>query len=264
MRHKGLERVWWGAAIVIGLGLALAFAVQVRANDRLVQQFHQTYSLSPDGRFSLDNVNGDVHIAGWDQDQVKVDAVKTVWSGTSLDDVKIEVDSRPDSIHISTTYPHHWFGDSHWRVDYTIMVPKRANIDKVDLVNGAVIIENVRGAVSASSVNGHIETRATAGEVDLKAVNGTIRAILDNPNLTRPVSLKTVNGSISLSLMPDTNAHIGARTLNGGISCDFPVKINSGYVGHSLDGTLGRGGSDIQVKTVNGSISILRGSAEAN
>jgi DUF4097 and DUF4098 domain-containing protein YvlB len=264
MRHKGLEGAGLAAAAVIGVGLTLALAVHVRASDRLVQEFHQTYSLSPNGRLSLDNVNGDVHITGWDRDQVKVDATKTVWSGTSLDDVKIDVDSRPDAIHIETTYPHHWFGDSHWRVDYTVMVPQHASVDKVGLVNGAVDIENMNGDVSASSVNGHVETRGTSGGVDLSAVNGTIRAVLDSPDLTRPVSLKTVNGSISLSLAPGTNAHISARTLNGGISCDFPITISAGYVGHSLDGTLGKGGSNIQVKTVNGSVKILRGTSEAN
>jgi hypothetical protein len=263
MRHKRSGAGLAGAAM-IGLGLTLALTVQLRASDRLVQQFHQTYSLSPRGRLSLDNVNGDVHITGWDREQVKVDAVKTVWSGTSLDEVKIDVESRPDAIHIETTYPRHWFGDSHWRVDYTIMVPKYARVDKVGLVNGGLDVENMSGDVSASSVNGQIETQGSSGGVDLSAVNGTIRATLENPDLARPVSIKTVNGSVSITLAPDTNAHISARTLNGSLSCDFPITINAGYVGHNLESTLGKGGADVRLGTVNGSISILRGSSQAN
>jgi DUF4097 and DUF4098 domain-containing protein YvlB len=264
MRSKSLGGAGLAAAAALGLGLTLALAVQARASARQSEEFHQTYSLSPGGQVSLENVNGDVHITGWDQNQVKVDAIKTVWSGTSLSDVKIEVDSRPDSIHIETKYPHHWFGDSHWRVDYTIMVPKHARIDKVGLVNGGIDVEEIDGQVNASSVNGRIQVRGISGSVDLSAVNGAIKTVLENPDVSNPVSLKTVNGSISLSLPPDTNANLSASTLNGGISCDFPIKINAGYVGHSLDGTLGKGGADVRLKTVNGSISVHRGSSVAN
>jgi Putative adhesin len=264
MRHKGFEGAVLAAIAVVGLGVTLALAGPLRASDRLVQQFHQTYPLSSRGRFSLENVNGDVQITGWDRDQVKVDAVKTVWSGTSLEDLKIEVESRPDAIRIETTYPRHWFGDPHWRVDYTITLPKYASINKVGLINGGLNVKNVSGDISASSVNGHIETQGSSGEVNLSAVNGTIRATLGNPNLTRPVSINTVNGSISVSLPADSNAHISARTLNGTLSCDFPLTVNAAYVGHKLDGTIGKGGGDVQLKTVNGSISIFRGASEAN
>jgi hypothetical protein len=264
MRNKRLEGNRAARALAFTLGLILAAVVQVRAQNKQVQEFHQTYSLSPYGHFSLDNVNGSVHIAGWDQNQVKVDAVKSVWSGTSLSDVTIEVDSRPDSIHIESKCPHRWFGDSHWRVDYTITVPSHVSIDKVGVVNGGVDIDDISGHVSASSVNGRIQTRDTSGGTDLSAVNGTIGTVLTTPDLSQPVSIKTVNGSISLSVPSDINAHLSAGTLNGGIACEFPIKINPGYVGHSLDGTVGKGGSEIRLKTVNGSISISRTASEAN
>jgi hypothetical protein len=264
MKSTGIRKSGLALGIVFGLTAMLALTGQTRASDRQSEQFSQTYSLSPGGTLSLDNVNGGVHITGWDQNQVKVDAIKTAWSGTSLNDVKIEVDSRSDSIHIETKYPHHWFGDSHWQVDYTIMMPRHASIDKVSLVNGGLDVESIAGHVSASSVNGHIRVHGTTGGADLSAVNGTIKTSFENPDISQPVSLQTVNGSISLSLPPDTNAHVHAGTLNGGISCDFPIQINAGYVGHSLDGTLGKGGPDVRLKTVNGSINIHRGSGEAN
>jgi Putative adhesin len=264
MKRKSIGSTRLALVVVVALDVFLASVVQARAEDRQVQQFDRTYALSPNGQLSLENVNGSVHITGWDQSQVKIHAIETVWQGTSLRDVKTEVDSRPDSIHIETQYPHHWFGDSHWRVDYTVMMPLHASIDKVGVVNGAVDIENIYGHVSVSSVNGHIQTRAISGGVDLSAVNGTIGTVLTNPDLSQPVSIKTVNGSISLSLPSDMNAHISASTLNGGISCEFPIRINAGYVGRSLDGTLGKGGSDVHLRTVNGSISIHRASSDVN
>lgn len=264
MRNKGLRGMEFVVGFACGLALTLGLAVQTRASDRQSEEFHQTYSLSPGGEFSLQNVNGSVHITGWDQNQVKVDAVKTAWSGTSLSDVKIEIDSRPDSLHIATKVPHHWLGDQRWQVDYTIMVPRHATIDKVNLVNGGLDIEDVAGQVNASSVNGRIDASGLSGGVRFSAVNGAIKTELENPDVSQPVSLNTVNGSISLTLAAHTNADLHVGTLNGGISCDFPIKINAGFVGHSLDGRLGRGGSDVHLKTVNGSVSIHRGSSAAN
>lgn len=264
MRSRAVEKIWLAVSVFSMLSLILTLPVLVRANDRQVEEFHQTYSLAPSGQLSLENVNGDVHISGWDQNRVKVDAIKTVWSGTSLGDVKIEVDSRPDSIHIYSKYAHHWFGDSHWRVDYTVMVPSHASIDKIGLVNGRLDLGGIFGHVSASSVNGEIQLHGISGGADLSAVNGTINAAFNNPDVSQAVSLKTVNGSILLSLPSDTNANLSARTLNGRISCDFPMQINSGFVGHRLEGKLGKGGSGIRLNTVNGAITIRRAASEAN
>jgi len=71
--------------VVLGTVCAvLALALGAYASDHgtydhrgaLTEEFHQTYALTPDGRIELDNINGDVHVSTWDQNQVKVDAIK--------------------------------------------------------------------------------------------------------------------------------------------------------------------------------------------
>ena len=62
------------------------------------ETFHHVYPLGAGGSFVLENVNGSVHVEGWDRDEVEVSAVKT---GTSeardVQQVKIEVDnSKPE------------------------------------------------------------------------------------------------------------------------------------------------------------------------
>lgn len=249
---------------MLGLLMALAAPGAVLASGRETQEFHHTYALAPGGQLSLEDVNGNVNITAWDRQQVKIDAVKTVWAGTALNDVTIQVQSSPDSISIQTKTPQHWFGSSHWRVDYTVMAPRGARLDKVDLVNGTITIEGMTGYVSASSVNGRIQTQDVSGEVRLSTVNGPIDLGFKTPRVSAPVALSTVNGAVSLTLPPDVNAHLSVQTLNGGISCDFPIRISAGYVGHTLDGDLGRGGGDIHLKTVNGHIAIHRASVVAN
>ena len=86
----------------------LVLALGAHASDHrgaLTEEFHQTYALSADGRVELDNINGPVHISGWDQNQIKVDAVKYADTKERLDEAKIEVDSSANSISIRTHIP---------------------------------------------------------------------------------------------------------------------------------------------------------------
>jgi len=53
------------------LGALAAFAAE-----EVREEFHQTYPLNKQGRVQLENVNGNVHIATWDREEIKVDAIK--------------------------------------------------------------------------------------------------------------------------------------------------------------------------------------------
>src|ERR1700693_3792347 len=101
--------------VVLGTVCALlVLALGAHASDHrgaLTEEFHQTYALTADGRVELDNINGDVHISSWDQNQVKVDAIKYADSKERLDEAKIEIDSRNDTLSIRTKYPDH---NRHW------------------------------------------------------------------------------------------------------------------------------------------------------
>src|ERR1700694_2555023 len=68
----------------------------------LSEEFHQTYPISPGGRVELDNINGAVHITGWDRNEVKVDAIKYANSKPRLDEAKIDVEAGSDFVSIRT------------------------------------------------------------------------------------------------------------------------------------------------------------------
>ena len=96
------------------LGIVVAtftlFGIAQASSDHsgeLTEEFHQTYALNADGRVELDNINGDVHISIWDQNQVKVDAIKYAGTKERLAEARIEIDSRQDHLSIQTKYPDH-------------------------------------------------------------------------------------------------------------------------------------------------------------
>jgi DUF4097 and DUF4098 domain-containing protein YvlB len=71
-------------------------------------------------------------------------------------------------------------------------------------------------------------------------------------------SFKTVNGEIELSLPSVVDANLHAETLNGSISSDFPITVTGQMSRRRLDGTIGNGGRELRLSTVNGSIKLLR------
>jgi len=255
----------WSGAVLGTICALFVLAVAARASDHrgaLTEEFHQTYTLSPDGRVELDNINGDVHISTWDQNAVKVDAVKYANSKERLNDARIEVDASAERVSIRTKYPDHdltfnWGSHNNpASVEYTLTVPRTARLDEIKLINGALDVSGVSGEVHASCINGRLDAHNLSGRAELSTINGHLYARFDQLSGSS-VELKSVNGAVELTIPSDSKAEIEASTVSGGIDNDFGLHVNHHrFVGHDLRGELGTGGPHIQLEDVNGRISI--------
>jgi hypothetical protein len=264
MNPHRLSPTWLGA--VLGTVCALlVLAFTAHASDHrgaLSEEFHQTYALTPDGRIELDNINGPVHISSWDQNQVKVDAVKYADTKERLDEAKIEIDARNNSISIRTKSPDHnqsWNWGSHNNpasVEYTLTVPRTARLDEIKLINGSLDVTGMSGEVNASCINGRLEAHDLSGRARLSTINGRLDARFGQL-ASNSVELNSVNGSVELTIPSDSKAELEADTVSGGINNDFGLHVNHhNFVGHDLRGELGSGGAHISLKNVNGRIEI--------
>jgi DUF4097 and DUF4098 domain-containing protein YvlB len=252
---------WMGA--ILGTLCAFAFATQGHASSgSMTEEFHHTYPLAAGGRIDLDNINGAVRITGWDQNEVKVDAVKSANTKERLDEAEIEVDAASDYISIRTKYRDHdltWNSDG-WNnpasVEYTLMVPRSARLDEIKLVNSDLDITGVAGEVWASCVNGHLIAKGLQGRTKLSTVNGRMQAEFDRL-ANSSLELSSVNGTLELTLPSDTNAEIEASTVNGGIHNDLGIHVvHHRWVGHDMHAELGSGGPHIRLSNVNGGIEV--------
>jgi len=260
-RHSA---TWLGATLG-SLCAVLFLALGAHASDHrgaFTEEFHQTYAITPDGRIELDNINGDVHISSWDQNEVKVDAVKYAETKEGLEDAKIEIDSGKEYLSIRTKYREHdqtfnW-GSHHnsASVEYTLTVPRTARLDEIKLINGALNVNGVAGEVRASCINGRLEAHDLAGTARLSTINGRLNAQFGQL-AGHDVELHSVNGSVDLTIPSDSQAEVEASTVSGGIENDFGLHVNHHrFVGHDLRGELGNGGTHIRLEDVNGRIAI--------
>lgn len=253
---------WAGVTLGVFLALVLNAALAHAWDDDDAvarEEFHQTYPLAANGRIDLDNINGSVHISVWDQNQVKVDAVKRAHDDERLKNIEIRINAHPDSISISTHYRESEDGwHSHHNpglVDYTLTVPRNARLDEIKLINGSLDVDGVAGEVRASCINGRLEAKGLAGRAKLATINGSLHA--EFGQLKSPIELSSVNGSLRLTLPSDAKASIEASTVHGGIDNDFGLHTNNHrWVGHDMRGELGGGGTEIRLSNVNGSIDV--------
>ena len=253
---------WAGALGGVFLALLINVAIARGSDDAspVTEEFHQTYPLSVDGRIELANINGSVHIKAWDQNQVKVDAVKRADDAAGLERMEIRVNASADSVSIETHYKQ----DDNWNrhdehfseVEYTLTVPRNARLDEIKLINGALDVAGVTGDVRASCINGRLTASGLTGNARLSTINGPLEANFGAMRASN-IELNSVNGPVHLTLPSDAKAQIEATTVHGSIGNDFGLHINNHrFVGHDLRGELGGGGAAIRLSNVNGTIDV--------
>ena len=253
MHHSRKPSLIWG----ISLGALMALAVTASA--QVTEEFHRTVPLSSNGRVSLENVNGNVTITGWERNEVQIDAVKKARDQQRLDEARIEVETSGDSVHIRTRYPEGHNNNNPATVTYELHVPRVARLDSINLVNGSLDVSQVSGDIVTSLVNGSTKVHDLAGRADLSAVNGSINAYYKSLDNVKDIRLKSVNGAIRLGLPSSPNADVSVSTVNGGITTDFPLQVQGKFMGKRIEGKLGNGGTRIDISNVNGSVHISPG-----
>jgi DUF4097 and DUF4098 domain-containing protein YvlB len=222
----------------------------------VTREYAQVYPLQSGGSLDLTNVNGTVRIEAWDKDVVEVRAVKTAPQKESdLDRVSIDVDSKPGSLSISTRYPQEEGVDV--AVDYTIHVPRRAQVARVNTVNGSLSVTNLETVGDLQTVNGNIQVFDGSGNVHARTTNGNVYLELKHPADGKGAVAETTNGSVMLAIPSDLPANLEAKCMNGSFSSELPVVMEGATHPRVLHGRLGQGGAPIHLGTVNGTIRIV-------
>lgn len=142
------------------------------------------------------------------------------------------------------------------QVHFRVAVPQHASVAPTT-VNGAIRVNGMRREVQATTVNGAIDIGTSAGRVAATTVNGNIRA---NTGAVAQGGLKftTVNGGIELGIPAATSADVRMSSVNGGITTQFPLTVQGRWGPRSVNGTIGGGGAQIEMTTVNGSLTLRR------
>jgi len=129
---------------------------------------------------------------------------------------------------------------------------------RASTVNGSVEVRNVGGPVKATTVNGGVNVSTRSGPVNASTVNGDIDVRMASLTRTDDMSFTSVNGTVRVETPANLNADVSLGTMHGSISSDFPVTLSGRFGPRNARGTIGRGGQEISMRTVNGSVELRR------
>jgi len=148
-------------------------------------------------------------------------------------------------------------GRSDVAVDFTVRLPRGVLLDATTIF-GDIHVAGASAPLKIRTVSGDVDVETAEGPVNAGSVNGDVHARIRGFADTGEVSITTVNGSATLELPATLDADVEANTINGAISTDYPLAVTGKFTKHSLKGTLGRGGRDVHITTVNGSVQLKK------
>jgi DUF4097 and DUF4098 domain-containing protein YvlB len=251
--------------------LVLAATVASLSLPAAAEDFRWQGSVARGATIEIKGVNGGIDATAGSGSEVEVTAIKRAGRRGNPDDVEVKVVEHAGGVTICAVYPSHGSRpndcqpaeggrmntqDNDVQVDFEVRVP--AGVRFVGrTVNGGIEATGLPGDAEAHTVNGGVRLEA-AGVARAETVNGGIRASLGRADWAGELKLSTVNGSIRLELPEGTNATVRAETVNGSISTDFPLTLQGRINRRRLNATIGSGGRDLDLETVNGSIDIKK------
>ena len=256
---------------VLVAAAAATLVLQAGAGVAAAQDFTWAGAI-PQGRaIEIKGINGDVRAEPSGSNQVEVVAVKSARRDDPAS-VQIQVVPHGGGVTICSVYPHREGArpnecapgeggrsnvqNNDVTVRYTVRVPAGVTfIGKT--VNGDVEATRLNGDVEVSTVNGSAAF-STTGAGRASTVNGSIRGEMGRAEWADTLAMKTVNGSITLTLPATLNTQLRASTVNGDINTDFPITVQGRVSRRRLEGTIGGGGRVLALDTVNGSITVKR------
>ena len=227
---------------------------------------------------AVQTTNGAIDYRGDAEKSIAIQARKVVrapdqaTAAAFMQQVQIQFEPQADTLRIYATYPK---PPRHVEVEVTFIIhgPQQINVNGHS-TNGAVALHQVKGTVQAASTNGEVRVSEISGAVSAKCTNGGVSA--NRLTLTAasefssqngdvrvhvqqgqaPITATTVNGSVHVTLPPDYQGQLDARTQNGQVRTSFQPQITA-RARNRLIGQIGGGGEALlKLQSQNGDVTL--------
>jgi DUF4097 and DUF4098 domain-containing protein YvlB len=216
--------------IVVAGGAAACFIASCRLPDSTLEELSdRRYPVDPSATtLSVRNRDGSIRIygAGGDVREVRVETVKKAYTPERLKAISIQVTAERNSISIETIYPKNaggGFADRSGTVDYVIVVPQNIRIEKLELSNGEVSLEEIRSAEAHAQLGtGRFFVHNCFGNLDIGVTTGNLALVYEwweQQDFT--IRGKVEDGNVFAFLPAEAEFHLSARAVTGKISNDF-------------------------------------------
>jgi DUF4097 and DUF4098 domain-containing protein YvlB len=250
--------------------LALALAAILIATPAMGQNAWNWNKVVPAGRtLEIKGVNGEITATGASGSEVQVTARKTS-KKSDLASVQLRVVEHAEGVTICAVYPSPAgkpanecgvgkdgrmnTSNNDVQVDFEVRVPRGVKL-VARTVNGAVRATGLTADAETYTVNGGVRVETT-GLARAATVNGSIDAKMGRSNWSGELTFSTVNGNVEVTMPGSVDAEVEASMVNGSFESDWPLTVKGKWGPKRVNGTIGRGGRQLELSTVNGNIEL--------
>jgi Toastrack DUF4097 len=126
-----------------------------------------------------------------------------------------------------------------------------------------------------SNTNGGIVLNGVSGSVNAGTTNGNVRATMSGVAAQKEMAFTSLNGTVDVTLPPNTKANLRLRSDRGDVYSDFDVQLtpssptvqqDRGGDGRyrirrsrSIVGTINGGGPEFELRTFNSDVYVRKG-----
>jgi len=218
----------------------------------------QTHTVAlPEGRtLTVEVTVGSVRIDGWDRAEVEIAIERQVPVAADRARLPIVVDETPARVSVRAVQAAGGT-DAALRVEIVIRVPRAALIERVQILEGRLVLNGFRGGITADLRRGPIDGTDVAGTLRLETGIGSVTLNAARLSAGGLLRLRTFNGDVRLRLAErPANARILALAMNGEISSTLPLTMKNSWGPRWGEVTIGSGEPLISLDVVSGTIEI--------
>jgi len=199
---------------------------------------------------------GTVRIEGWDKAEAEISIERHAPSTAQLDALPIVFEDLPSRISVRVTQADN-ATDPVFRSDITVRVPRTALIDRVQVLEGRILVSRFSGTLTADIRRGPIEGKDLSGTLRLESGIGSVIVMGARLSPDGLLRLRAFNGDVRLTLAErPADARIMALALNGSITSQIPLAMKNTWGPRWGEATLGKGEPVISLDVITGTIEI--------
>ncbi|HJU42763.1 MAG TPA: hypothetical protein VJ691_08105, partial [Vicinamibacterales bacterium] len=190
---------------------------------------------------TIDATIANVRIEGWDKSDAEITIERHVPSTQQFDKLPVTIDDTQTRVSIRAVQADGQT-DPAYRCEIVIRLPRSAVIERVQIVEGRIVINRFTGTLTADIRRGPIEGRDLAGTLRLETGIGSVELTGTRLSADGLLRLRAFNGDVRLTLAErPADARIMALALNGRIKSDIPLTMKDTWGPRWGQTTLGKG-----------------------
>lgn len=260
-------------AVLMAAAMLLALPATGTAQRDEAKAFEWNGRVTGDGWLRLRNYNGDVRITAGTSDRIEVVGTRRWDEDGNPEAVRFEVKQEGNDVVICALWETRDRGEAtcgrRYRLEdvtrrarrvsvrFEVKLPRGVKVD-ASTINGDVDLDGATAPARAASINGSVDLRTTTGPAEASSVNGSVRAEMASLAGTESLEFTSVNGSVTVIVPDGTDADLEMSTVNGEFRTDFPLTMRGRFNTRRVEGTIGRGGRTLRLKTVNGDVELRK------